>query len=75
MPLPGREDSDIDIATEHPEFIDWQWVSRAVLPELIVPFKRDMYRAILDGLLTICRRCERSKAIRRREMDCRARSQ
>jgi putative (di)nucleoside polyphosphate hydrolase len=42
-------DADIDIATDHPEFSHWQWVEPHLLPELIVPFKRDMYRAILDG--------------------------
>ena len=42
-------DADVDIATEHPEFSHWQWVDPQRLPELIVPFKRDMYRAILDG--------------------------
>ncbi len=42
-------DADIDIATAHPEFSHWQWVEPSLLPELIVPFKRDMYRAILDG--------------------------
>ena len=43
------EDSDVDIATDHPEFSHWQWVEPRLLPELIVPFKRDMYRAILEG--------------------------
>ena len=43
------EDGDIDIATEHPEFDAWQWVAPARLPELIVPFKRDMYREIVAG--------------------------
>ena len=42
-------DGDIDIATRHPEFSHWQWVEPRLLPELIVPFKRDMYRNILDG--------------------------
>ena len=40
---------DVDIAQKHPEFSHWQWVEPKLLPELIVPFKRDMYRAILDG--------------------------
>ena len=44
----GR-DSDVDIATKHPEFNAWKWVAPAQLPDLIVPFKRDMYRAILAG--------------------------
>ena len=42
-------DADIDIATEDPEFNDWKWVAPVELPELIVPFKRDMYRAIIAG--------------------------
>ena len=43
----GR-DSDIDIATEHPEFSAWKWVDPADLPALIVPFKRDLYRRLLE---------------------------
>ena len=43
------DDDAVDIATEHPEFSHWKWVEPRLLPELIVPFKRDMYRAILDG--------------------------
>ncbi|MEP7315131.1 MAG: RNA pyrophosphohydrolase [Sphingomicrobium sp.] len=42
-------DADVDIATEHPEFSHWQWVAPDRLPDLIVPFKRDMYRAVIDG--------------------------
>jgi putative (di)nucleoside polyphosphate hydrolase len=44
----GR-DSDIDIATAHPEFRDWQWIEPGQLPELIVPFKRDLYRQLLEA--------------------------
>ena len=42
-------DDDIDIATEHPEFSHWKWVEPHLLPELIVPFKREMYRVIVEG--------------------------
>jgi len=42
------EDSDIDIATEHPEFLEWKWVSADTLPDLIVPFKRVLYQALVD---------------------------
>ena len=42
-------DADIDIATDDPEFNDWKWVLPGDLPVLIVPFKRDMYRAIVAG--------------------------
>ncbi len=41
-------DSDINIAAEHPEFDAWKWVAADKLPQLIVPFKRAIYVAILD---------------------------
>ena len=41
-------DDDIDIATGHPEFSHWKWVEPRLLPELIVPFKRDMNRQLVD---------------------------
>lgn len=41
------EDSDVNIATADPEFRAWRWADPADLPELIVPFKRELYREIL----------------------------
>ncbi|MFL6728564.1 MAG: RNA pyrophosphohydrolase [Sphingomicrobium sp.] len=42
------EGSDVDLAAaEHPEFREWKWVEPAELPELIVPFKRALYRQLL----------------------------
>ena len=43
------EDADINISTKHPEFSEWKWVASGDLPDLIVPFKRDMYRAVVAG--------------------------
>ena len=40
-------DADIDLATEHPEFMDWKWTEPERLPELIIPFKRQLYRDVL----------------------------
>ncbi len=34
-------------AHSHPEFRAWRWVEPEVLPQLIVPFKRDIYRTVL----------------------------
>jgi putative (di)nucleoside polyphosphate hydrolase len=42
------EDTDINIATEHPEFDAWKWVTAEELTGLIVPFKRAIYLAVLD---------------------------
>jgi len=41
------EDSDVNIATKHPEFREWKWIEPQQLPELIVPFKRELYRRLL----------------------------
>jgi len=40
-------DRDINIQTKHPEFREWKWIEPEQLPELIVPFKRDLYRRLL----------------------------
>ena len=42
------EDQDIDIATEHPEFSAWRWVSVDALCGLIVPFKQALYVKLVD---------------------------
>ena len=41
------QDSDINIATEEPEFFSWQWMSPADLIQLAVPFKRPVYENIM----------------------------
>ena len=42
------QDSDINIETSHPEFSSWQWAAPDSLVSLIVPFKRELYRAVLE---------------------------
>ena len=41
------EDTDVNIATAHPEFMTWRWIDPADLPRLIVPFKRALYEDVL----------------------------
>jgi putative (di)nucleoside polyphosphate hydrolase len=41
------EDGDVNIATAEPEFRAWRWAEPKDLPELIVPFKRELYREVL----------------------------
>lgn len=41
-------DDDINIATDEPEFSEWKWISPEALPDVIVPFKRKLYRDILQ---------------------------
>jgi|SRR5437868_6430151 len=42
------EDGDFNIATEHPEFRMWKWVEPGQLPDVIVPFKRELYQRLLS---------------------------
>jgi putative (di)nucleoside polyphosphate hydrolase len=48
------DDIDIDLATDHPEFDDWKWVRAELLPEIIVPFKRQLYIDILAEFRAHC---------------------
>jgi putative (di)nucleoside polyphosphate hydrolase len=48
------EDRDINLATRHPEFDAWRWVPPERLPELIVPFKRQLYLDILTEFREHC---------------------
>jgi putative (di)nucleoside polyphosphate hydrolase len=42
------DDSDVDIATKHQEFRSWRWAALDDLEKLIVPFKRPLYRAVVE---------------------------
>ncbi len=42
-------DDQVNIETEHPEFSAWRWQAPADLPNFIVPFKREVYLAVLDA--------------------------
>ena len=44
------EDSDIDLTSHEPEFSAFKWVDLKTLPTLIVPFKRDTYKAVIAAL-------------------------
>ena len=42
------KDSDIDLDTDHPEFEDWKWLPLDKIADMIVPFKRGVYQALLE---------------------------
>ena len=46
--------ADIDLATEHPEFDAWKWMAPERLPEVIVPFKRQLYIDVLAEFRRYC---------------------
>lgn len=44
------DDKEINLQTENPEFIEWKWVYPEELPDLIVDFKKDMYKKLLGKI-------------------------
>ena len=47
------KDSDINVATENPEFNEWKWAKYESLIESIVPFKRKIYKKIIEEFKNI----------------------
>ncbi|MBV0913381.1 RNA pyrophosphohydrolase [Anianabacter salinae] len=39
-------DADIDIASGHPEFSEWRWLTASEIIDAIVPFKRAVYAEV-----------------------------
>ena len=46
------QDSEINLKTENPEFIEWKWVAPQKLPNIIVNFKKDLYKKLLKEIYT-----------------------
>ena len=52
------QDGDIDLNTEHPEFVSWKWIDVRALPGLVVSFKRQVYVDILAEFAELTRSSE-----------------
>tara|TARA_A100001011_G_C13895513_1_gene668800 strand:- start:143 stop:613 length:471 start_codon:yes stop_codon:yes gene_type:complete len=48
----GKE-SEINLKTKHPEFIEWKWVEIDQLPKIIVDFKKNVYEKLIIELKKI----------------------
>mgnify|MGYP003342957543 CR=1 FL=1 len=46
-------DDQVNIETDHPEFAEWKWIDQSEMVDAIVPFKRDVYIAVLDQIGTV----------------------
>ena len=47
------QDSEIDINTQNPEFIEWKWLEIDNLPSVIVDFKKHIYKDLVIELKKI----------------------
>jgi putative (di)nucleoside polyphosphate hydrolase len=43
------QDEDVNIETPEPEFRAWKWAEPTELPAMIVPFKEQLYRDVLEA--------------------------
>ncbi len=39
-------DAEINLQTEHPEFLTWKWISPQQLTNVVIPFKKFLYEAV-----------------------------
>ena len=46
-------DEEINIKTEHPEFLEWKWIEADKLTEIVVDFKLNVYKKIKEKLKKI----------------------
>ena len=44
------KDNEINLDTQHPEFIDWKWIDPRDLPKVIVDFKKELYLNLLKEI-------------------------
>ena len=44
------KDTEINLNTKHPEFIEWKWIEPEKLPEVIVYFKKEMYLSLVKEI-------------------------
>ena len=44
------DESEINLNTKHPEFIEWKWLPVNMLPEVIVDFKKGVYLTIVKEI-------------------------
>ena len=42
-------DTDIDLSLHEPEFSDWKWFDLDEITNVIVPFKKPTYEAVVEG--------------------------
>ena len=43
-------DSDINIKTENPEFIEWKWIDLEKITEVVVDFKLHVYKELKEKI-------------------------
>ena len=45
--------SEIDVKTKNPEFLDWKWIEPLELPKIAVNFKINLYKKLIKELMCL----------------------
>ena len=53
------DENEIDIVTpaggHKPEFVEWRWEPMRNLPDLVIPFKREVYERVVDAFVHLAK--------------------
>ena len=52
MKFKGK-DSEINLKTHHPEFLEWKWIELDKITDVVVKFKLDVYKNIKEKVKKI----------------------
>ena len=44
------KDNEVNLKTKYQEFIDWKWIEPKKLPDVIVNFKKNMYKSLVKEI-------------------------
>ena len=47
------KNSEINIKTKNPEFLDWKWIEISKLPDIVVGFKIHIYKRLKEELINL----------------------
>ena len=47
------DDSEINISTKKPEFLDWKWIALDLITDLVVDFKLHVYKELKEKVKKI----------------------
>ena len=47
------QDSEINLKTRHPEFLDWKWIDLEKITDVVVKFKLNVYKNLKQEISKI----------------------
>ena len=47
------DEKEINIKTQNPEFLDWKWIDLDLITEVVVDFKRNVYKELKEKIYKI----------------------